>query len=385
MFSAGLILAGFMSYAQNDTTTTVETKGKFKFIGFADAYYAYDFNNTNQTDRGRFNNGGNPFYSHTSHNQIGINNIMIGAKYDHDRFRMSAILHAGTYVQKNYAPEPELLKLIYEAFAGIRLVNNLWLDAGIFTSHIGLESAISKDNITLSRSLMAENTPYYESGAKLTYTTNDGKWLFSGLVLNGWQTIQAFQRPQKALGTQIQFKPLGDKLVLNSSTYFGPAPTARYSYDSSGSVTSTDLSRGGDLLTRYFHNFYFTYQLTSKLLVAGAFDIGWQEKRISDKSMNTWFNPTIWAKYKISKSFGVNGRIEHYNDKNGVILATATPNNFQATGYSFGLDYSPIEYVMLRIEGRTLMATDDVFYNQGTEKTTNNHSFLVSSIAVSIP
>ena len=30
----------------------------------------------------------------------------------------------------------------------------------------------------LTRSLVAENSPYFESGAKLTYITRNNKWLF---------------------------------------------------------------------------------------------------------------------------------------------------------------------------------------------------------------
>ena len=386
ILSLGLIFMGIICHAQTDSTSnTIKNIGKFKFIGFVDAYYSYDFNNTNRQERGILINGGSPFCSHSSQNQFAINNVLLGVRYNHTLFRASAILHTGTYVQKNYSNEPELLKHINEAIAGIRVVNNLWLEAGIFSSHIGVESAISKDNINLTRSLMAENTPYFESGAKITYTTNNGKWLLSGLVLNGWQTILAFQRPQKAFGTQIQFKPFGDKLLLNSSTYFGPAPIARNILDSTGGIIATDLSKGGDFLMRYFHNFYFTYQLTDNLLVAAAFDIGFQEKTITDKALNTWFNPTIYAKYKLSKLFGINARVEHYNDRNGIMIATSSPNNFQTTGCAVGVDYSPTEFVMLRVEGKFLAATDEVFFNQVQNKATNNTTFLTTSIAVSIP
>ena len=64
------------------------------------------------------------------------------------------------------------------------------ITAGIFTSHIGFESAVSKDCWTLTRSILADNSPYYESGARLTYTSNNNKWLISALALNGWQRIQ---------------------------------------------------------------------------------------------------------------------------------------------------------------------------------------------------
>lgn len=59
-----------------------------------------------------------------------------------------------------------------------------WLDAGIYPSHIGLESAVGKDNRTLTRSLAAENSPYYESGARITYVTPNNAWTLCAHVLN---------------------------------------------------------------------------------------------------------------------------------------------------------------------------------------------------------
>lgn len=374
-YSIALILVfSFDINAQNDSTG-LKILSNLKVIGFIDAYYAYDFNNTERVDRGILNNGVSPYYSHTSHNQISINNMVVGVKYEDNRMRGSAILHAGTYVQKNYTAEPELLKHIYEAYAGVRFAKNLWLDAGIFTSHIGLESAISKDNMVLTRSLTAENTPYYLSGAKLTWEDNSKKWLLSALVLNGWQTIQSYQRPQKALGTQIQFKPI-EKILINSSTYFGAAPVPMYN-----ALAVANTLRGGDFLMRYFHNLYITYLVTDKLTLAASFDLGFQQKSITNKSSGIWYNPTFWMRYKVNNQFAIAGRAEHYNDQNGFVIATGSTNNFVVSGFSLGLDYSPIENIMLRIEGRTLNATDKVFFNQSTNQSTHNNTWVTASIA----
>ncbi len=37
-------------------------------------------------------------------------------------------------------------------------------------SHIGFESAVGSDCWNLTRSILAENSPYFESGIKLNYT-----------------------------------------------------------------------------------------------------------------------------------------------------------------------------------------------------------------------
>jgi hypothetical protein len=74
-------------------------------------------------------------------------------------------LHAGTYVHDNYAQEPKALRHIYEANIGLSLSkkNKLWVDLGVFESHIGFEVAQSTENQTLTKSICAELSPYFTS------------------------------------------------------------------------------------------------------------------------------------------------------------------------------------------------------------------------------
>src|SRR6185295_5898902 len=126
------------------------------------------------------------------HNEFNVNLGLLKASYNTDWIRGNIALATGTYMNANYAAEPGVLKNIYEANAGVRISKskNLWIDIGIMPSHIGFESARSYDCWNLTRSIIADNTPYYESGAKVTYTSDNNKWMVSALALNGWQRIQ---------------------------------------------------------------------------------------------------------------------------------------------------------------------------------------------------
>ncbi|MFN8396073.1 MAG: outer membrane beta-barrel protein [Bacteroidia bacterium] len=67
---------------------------------------------------------------------------------------------------------------------------------------------IGKDCWTLTRSMVADNTPYFESGLKVGHTSADGKWFISGLILNGWQRMShpvGYNLP--AVGHQLTWKP----------------------------------------------------------------------------------------------------------------------------------------------------------------------------------
>jgi hypothetical protein len=334
-------------------------KALLSFSAYAEVYYQYDFNKPADNNRPGF------VYSHNRHNEFNLNLGFLKAGYSAERVRANLALAAGTYMNANYAAEPGVLKNIYEANAGIRLSKkkNLWLDAGIFGSHIGFESAHSPSCWALTRSILADNSPYYEAGAKITYTTDNSKWLLSILALNGWQRIKRVDgNSLMSWGTQIQFIP-SDKILLNYSTFIG--------------TDKPDNAR----LMRIFHNLYGIFTITDKLGLTIGFDIGTEEKAPSGNETNIWYTPVGILKYSISNKWIIAARAEHYNDKNGVIISTATPNGFQTTGYSLNIDYSPSKNILVRLEARNLKSRDRIFNKDGIA--VKNNSFITSSIAVS--
>lgn len=337
---------------------TSDSTAKLTVSGYVEAYYSYDFNQPVGSDRPPF------VYSHNRHNEFNVNLGFIKAAYTRENIRGNVALMAGTYANANLAAEPGTLRNIFEANAGIKLskTKNLWLDAGVFASHIGFESAISKDCWTLTRSLMADNTPYYETGAKISYTSDNEKWFLSGLVLNGWQQIRrADSNTRLALGTQITFKPTG-KVTLNSSTFLGGRPD------------NTNRNR-------FFHNLYGTFQLTDKLGLIADVDYGVDQRQTGSSTYDSWASWATVLKYQFSSKVGVAGRIENYTDKKGLVISTSTPNGFQTMGYSVNLDYAPISNALWRIEARSLNSKDAIFEKEGQP---TNHTFtLTTSLAIS--
>ncbi|WP_210521847.1 porin [Hymenobacter terricola] len=340
------------------TAPAPATPGPLTYYGFVDGYYAYDFNHGNTNTRPGF------LYSHNRQNEFTINQGIIGVRYDDGKVRGAVGLHAGSYVSANYAAEDQVFKHIYEAYAGFRPFQKAWLDFGIFGSHIGFESAISKDNWTLTRSLMAENSPYYEAGARFTYEVGP-KLTLTGLVLNGWQNIRETNQA-KALGTQIQWKPSA-KILINSSTFYG-----------NEQPTDSLIRR------RYFHDFYFTYAATDRLNLAVVFDVG-KQKSANNSSHDTWHTGAAFVKYKLADQFSTTLRGEYYYAERGVIINSIKPAltdaDFRAAGGSLNLDYLPTANVAFRIEGRFLRSRDAIF--QHDAGVSRNYGNLTSSIALS--
>ena len=89
----------------------------------------------------------------------------------------------------NLQAEDAVTGQVFEASVGFKLSKHKewWLDMGILPSHIGFESAIGADQLTLTRSMMADNSPYYESGFRLSYNSSNQKWFLALLCVNGWQ------------------------------------------------------------------------------------------------------------------------------------------------------------------------------------------------------
>lgn len=328
--------------------------------GYLEAYYLHDFNHPDNRRRPDF------IYSFNHTDQPAINLALIKASYDNGRTRANLGLAGGNYMRANYAAEPGALQHIYEANIGLKLSGQhaLWLDVGVIPSHIGFESAVGSDNWTLSRSLLADNSPYFETGAKLSYTTPDGKWTMAGLLLNGWQRIQ---RPEgnttPSIGHQLTYRP-NERVLLNSSSFIGNDKPDR------------------ERRMRYFHNFYGQFKLTEAWSLIAGLDLGAEQQARNSERYNSWFAPILIARYEYSEHLAFAGRYEYYQDRHGVIIASDVPGGFKTTGYSLNMDYRLDQHVMLRTEVRKLTSTEPLFM-KNEDRNSDNNLMLLASIAVS--
>jgi hypothetical protein len=343
------------THASPDTAVTVS------FGGFVDSYYAYDFGRPANFDR--------PFTTQAArHNEFNVNLAYVEAKVSGPRLRGRLAIQAGTSVQSNYAGEPtigavsgpSLSRFIQEAVAGYQISPSLWVDGGIFLSHIGMESFISRDNLTYTRSLSADFTPYYESGVKLTWqTTPKLTALFT--VVNGWQNISE-NNQDKAVGTRLDY-------TRSSSTTFS------YYNFIGNEVSSSRL--------RVFNGVGFKSWLTPIFTLQGNFDYGIQQKAQTGSS--AWWSTGLTGKLQFAPAVGVSGRVEYYHDADNVIVATALPGGFKASTASLGIDVSPIgsPRFLWRNELRGTWATEPIFPDtQAATGTSRSNGLLVTSMAL---
>lgn len=376
LIALALTSASYLTFAQiTDTTmasaptqsaSQVNPNSGLTLTGYVEAYYTHDFTapKTSQERPGFL-------YNHKRNRELNLNLAFAKLAYSTERIRGNLALQVGTYAQYNYAAEQDLIQNIFEANAGVKLskTKDLWLDAGLFASHIGFESAISKDCWTLTRSLLAENSPYYLSGAKVIYNTVNGKWTLLGMITNGWQRVKkvdGYTGP--SFTTQVQYRP-SSKLTLNWSSFIG-------------SDRPDSLRQG-----RFFNNFYAIINPTGRFGVILGFDVGSDRKPVirrgSDQRVDgggnyVWYSPVLIARYKASDRSYLNGRVEYYDDKNAVIIRIT---GFRTTGYSVGYDYTILPNALFRIEGKVYNSKDPIF--EAKKGLSRSNTSLTTSLAVS--
>ena len=327
------------------------TQKPFQVSAYVEGYYSYDFGRPADKTRPPF------FYSFNRHNAPRINIAMVRGSYTRERFFVNAGLMAGTYSSANLARENGVLKNIYELNAGVKLAKGLWLQAGVMPSHIGFESAIGIEHWGLTRSMMADNSPYVETGVKLGLER--GKWSAALLVLNGWQRIRIpAQGLPLSFGHQVQFKP-SEKWLWNSSSFIGTdyVPEQRR--------------------MRYFHNLYAIWQLSGKWALQGAFDVGAEQLSKGSSNYNYWYTYTLGSRYSFSGKWSLGLRAEYFRDKGGVLVVSDTGLPFSSMGASVNMDRDLFGGLVFRMEARTLFSKDAIYLRNGVD-VRSNHALTVS-------
>jgi len=327
------------------------TRPDWEISGFIDAYYAADL--LDNTD----DKAVQPFlFNHNRNREFQINLAMLKVAATSDYYRAVVHLQTGTYAFDNYAAEPILYQTLYEAYAGIALNKRQtsWLDFGIFESHIGYESAISIRNYTLTRSLMAENSPYFLTGARLTLKPGE-QWVFRLILSNGWQRIE---RPEAqkwpALGTQVEYQ-WGDGYTANWSTFWGGEfPT-------------------GERRERFYNNFFIRRDLPTKISWIVGLDIGFQEDLSGRESTHFWYTANALISYPVAKACRMAVRAERYEDADASLIGP----DFSAWAGSVNFDYQPAPQVALRFEVKYL-------YSDLSVRAEQSQLMLTTSIAAEI-
>jgi hypothetical protein len=345
------------------TSGLPDTTIKVTFGGFVDGYYAYDFNRPATIDRAYTTQA-------ARHNEFNVNLAYVEAALAGSRLRGRVAAQFGTSVQANYAAEPavgtlsgpDVSRFIQEAFVGYQVASTLWLDGGVFFSPFGSENWISRDNWTYTRSLIADNSPYYEAGVKATWQTTSS--LSAQLhLINGWQNISE-TNGDKALGVRIDYA-LSPKVALAYDGFLG-----------------NERPDSVPRRTRLWHEGIATLGLTDALRLRGTFDYGTQQ-RTTGEGAAAWRGWALIARDQLSPTFAVAARVEGYSDPEQIIVTTGQSSGLRASGWSLNVDVSPQARMLWRTEGRWMSGRDPLWpARAGATGLARRDPLLVSSLAL---
>ncbi len=277
-------------------------------------------------------------------NQFGLNMAMISLAYKSTKLRSNITFHYGDIAESTW---PSKYNLIQEANAGVQLIKKLWLDVGVFRSHIGLESTQPRENVTSSMSLANVYEPYYFSGAKLTYNVNT-KLSLQVNAFNSFSSIIETNK-NKLIGASIVYSP-------------NEALTFTYNF-----ITGDDTPDSSKIKhQRYYHNLYLTYQ-KKKLSLGAEFNFGIQEysKIIDTYTLSTAYmnSSLVVVKHQTFEQFGFYGRGEWFSDIDEMISAGTKMGKY-TWGATIGIEYKPVKNIAISMEGRYLKSDKPNFiYN----------------------
>jgi len=345
-----MLLHGAAAHAQrSDTVTTI------RLNGFVDAYYAYDTARPADGER-RFTT------QPVRHDEVNVNLAWLGVTVERKRTRAHVALQAGTSVQANYAGEPTngatsgpaVSRFIQEAVVGIRLRDRVWIDGGIYSSYIGLESWSSSDNPTYTRSFVADFTPYYLSGARLTWQATP-KLSAQLHLTNGWQNISENNR-SKSAGVRLDYS-LNPATVISYANFVG-----------------NERPSGRKQELRVFNQLMAKGRLPTGTSWQAQLDVGNQRGR-------TWYGAVAIAKQPLTPAVALVGRVERYADPHQIIVETAQPNAFVGSSASVGVDVEVDAGVRWRSELRTLQTTAALFSSGAASRPSRGGSTLVTSLS----
>jgi hypothetical protein len=285
--------------------------------------------------------------------QFGLNMAMISMEYRSRNLRSNLVFHYGDIPASSW---PAQFNLIQEAHAGFRLYKGLWLDAGFFKTHIGLESFQPRENVTSSMAILTFYEPYYLSGAKLTYEINS-KFLIQLNAFNGYNEY-VDNNKNKAFGFSTVYSPLENISITYNFLTCDETPDDQPVKHQ-----------------RYYNNLYATMKL-KKLDVGIEMNYGIQNNTLmSDPTKNAFMKSgLVVAEYNFTRKFSIYAREEYFSDPDRILSFDNHIGNY-IYGTTGGIEIKPFKNMALSIESR-MLRSDNLIFKQGSFYTNQRMEYI---------
>lgn len=337
-----LLLIHFMPRNATAQTADTTTQNTFNVEVYVDGYYA------NRST----NNGPDTYDPYTTvgarDNSIGLNVAQLSLSYQGSRVRANLVYHAGDIPGATWSSE---FPNVQQGNVGLRLVDNWWLDAGFFTTHIGAESFLPRYNFLSSTAVLTFNEPFYQAGARLHYDDPNSDWEVQLWALNGYNLF-VDNNSAKSFGVLLS-RAVGDNGSLTYTNLIGREP--------SDGVSANPL--------RVYQNLYYGHEFAGGTQLLAGTDFGIQATSDLDDPDGT---ATMWTallalRQPLTDEWSLAARAEAFQDPDGFIGGTL-PNavgvvrGVELFGFTLGGEYRPQENAYFRLETRYLAGPEEARY-----------------------
>jgi len=189
----------------------------------ADVTYTYDFNHPKDHSMG----GSSELFRSQ---EVQVEQLGVGGDFHYDNVRARLMTQFGMYstTPRNDASPGNgqwdlftAYRYVSEAYGGYHFnaLHGINVDAGIFTSYIGLFSYYNFDNWAYQPSYLSSNTPWFFNGVRIQiFPTAHLK--IEPWFINGWQSLgSANNRP--GLGGQLKWTPVSWMNIISNNYGLG--------------------------------------------------------------------------------------------------------------------------------------------------------------------
>jgi hypothetical protein len=323
----------------------------FEIHGLIDTYYDYNSDKSNPT---KLFPTVSPY-----RDEFRLNIAQVSFKYNSEVVRSTLTLHYGDIPEINWAPSTKY-KFIQEANVGFSPVNNLWIDAGYFQTHLGAES-LPPNNFLNSNALISVAEPNFQSGIKISYEFSK-KFNAAFHLINGSNLFEDSNK-NKSYGVQLSYLPK-ENLQFTYNNIIG------------NEIPSSE----NNPKMRYLHNFVINYSPTDKIDLLGNFDIGYQEKSgLTNSSATAYvYGGLASIRYNFNKKFSSTFRCEYYQDLDGILSGVVIDKvGAKGNGFTIGGEYKPNKYTYIRLEYYFLKmdGNQKIFYDNSSARHEITFSF----------
>ncbi|HEY5920956.1 MAG TPA: outer membrane beta-barrel protein [Kofleriaceae bacterium] len=237
------------------------------------------------------------------------------------------------------ASDGELWRYLQTATVTGRAPREITIEAGLFTSPIGLEITAVKDNWNWSRSNLFFGLPAYHAGitvARPVTTTWTGKLH----VYNGWNNV-VDNNGYPSAGASLGFSA---GAVSGQLLYLG------------GVERATEAAEGA--AWRHLFDAYGQVKLSDIVSVAAQLDAGFER---NDIGTSRWFAAAGYTKLQLLASLYAAARVDYFYEHTDGAQPIFWPIEWIASATAT-FAYQPVDYVSVRFEYRHDHAAADAFF-----------------------